>query len=274
MIGNVLLHDYPTIHSEIDGYMETFKDQLFMAAILMGINPGDLSHLRRFRHYEEKIITVTKTIKRKHPDVFESMRIAIGEAHQHQGWILLAMKEAVRVRLTDAGRAKQIQEEILAGFAKIKELDLSDDQAWLFQAQVGQEVGEMIFHNDVFFETMFRGTPPPLPTLPQELGEITPQAWLASMCDVPGELSKTLLYFTSTRMLPPEHELELRLRFVAIARTLVDFLNQYVSRYGLVIDNSRQRHWASRFRAMVTRAESNIPHELEKIQKLKKEVGL
>src|SRR3989344_1049774 len=272
MIGDVLLYNYPVLQSEVDGYMDIFREQLYTVAELIEIHPGNISHLRSFRRYEEKYITLARKIKRTHPDVFESMRQAIGRAHQQQGEILLAMKEAVRIRLTSPTQAKQILDDILKAFALVKELDLSDDQTWLFQAQIGQEIGDLHFHNVVFAVTLFRGTPPPPPPFPEQLGGITPQAWLSGIADTPGELSKTLLYFTSIRLLPPAHEMELRLRYVAIVRVLADFLNGYISRYGLVIDNSRPRFWASRFRAIVARAEGNLPHELRKIEELKRMV--
>lgn len=270
MIGDVLSYDYPVLHSEIDDHMDVFSQQLYTLAELIEIHPGNISHLRSFRRYEEKYVTLTRKIKRTHPDIFESMRQAIGRAHQQQGEILLAMKEAVRLRLKDPAQAKQILGDILKAFALVKELDLSDDQAWLFQAQIGQEVAELHFHNEVFFDTLFRGTPPPTPPFPEQLGGITPQAWLSGIADTPGELSKTLLYFSSVRIWPTAHEMEVRLRYVAIARVLVDFLNEYTSRYGLVIDNSRQRFWAARFRAIVARAENSLPHELRKIEELKR----
>jgi hypothetical protein len=263
-----LSQQYPRLTSDIGGYMETFGRQLEILARMMGIDPRDSSIDRKMRQHHVEIVQIVREVRRNHPDLFESQRRGIGEGHKLQGDILLAMKEAVAMRITDPTLAIGIEREIMDTFRNLLHVDMPEDQFWIFKAQTGQEIAELHFHNTVLFGTLFEGTPPAVPALADSL-QITPQSWLAGLADSIGELSKTLLTFLTDYDVPPEAELRFELRFVRIGQTIIDFLNLYIARYPMVIDNSRRRDWGSRFRGMVTRAENNIKWERDRIRLLR-----
>lgn len=241
---------YPKLVSDIDSHTQTLAPQLLVIAKMTGISPEDDSSVRRMGRHFLQIVKLEREIKRTHPDIFESQRRGIGEAHKIQGEILLAMKEAVALRLTNPEEAARTELWVMERFKKLQQIDMPEDQRWMFDAQVGQEIAELHFHNQVFFDTLFHGTAPSTPAFADALG-ITPQAWLAGLGDTVGELSKSRITFFCSYDIPLQEKEKMLRRFVAIGRTILDFLNLYIAKYPLVIDNDRRRFYKNKFRGKV-----------------------
>lgn len=218
---------YPRRTSDVDTHMTEFQTRLREIAILERINPED-----QFNR-------------------FEAQRRQIGEGYHLSGDILNLTKRTIRAVYTAPETMVGFLREITRKYLRLIELDIPLDIARDFEAEVGQEITEVEGFRCVL-PTLFFGEAPEMLPSPTKL-RVTPQAWLAGLTEIPGELSRTLVKLQTRHIVPPDKRALFELRYQVICEKLEEFLDPYETVYGRVINNSRRLGYGQTFRGMLGR---------------------
>ncbi len=237
-------------------------------------------------------------------NLFEIQRISLGKAHATAGDILLLTKEIIHslnrdllhlypVRQTDVdeymdgfdqmmrliasmgnfapkkirfdpARIEEHIKEVLDKFKYLLSLEMREHVKSQFEAEVGQEIAELVYFVDLF-PTLFFGKTPGIPPTPEELG-ITPQALLAGIAEIPGELKRSMVKCFASQEVPKKDRDAINLRYMKIVDKLYGFLEEYGAEYGGSINNSQRRGYHNTFRGMLGRMASIMASHLERME--------
>lgn len=202
---------------------------------------------------------------------WEIQRIALGKAYRLSGDILNLTKKAIHALKHKPYKVAALCQEILWRYKEMLRLKLPGDIAWQFQAEVGQEIVEVDFVKNLFW-TLFFARDPQLPSMPEEL-EVTPQAYLAGIGDVAGELGKIMEEFFLDCEVSEFDRVVYELRFRDVYCALYDFLEQFETVYGRVINNSRRPGYGNTYRGMLRGVQVMVSRHRDRVIRALADMG-
>jgi predicted translin family RNA/ssDNA-binding protein len=178
--------------------------------------------------------------------LFEDQRRNIGRAYAISGDTVLLTKKAIAtLRRGDHDEADSMEKEIKRRFEMLLELNLPEDIKWQFSSEVGQEIVEFVFVK-LLLPVLFEGKE--LEVIPDANDlKVTPQAYLAGLGDIPGELGKFVAEHFIKKSVPKKERREIRLRYLDIITQIYDVLDQFETVYPRVINATRRRGYNFRF---------------------------
>lgn len=205
---------------------------------------------------------------------FEQQRRNIGDGERTKKEIILKTKEGIHaLKNGDVDRLFQCLSTAQSEFNRLRSLHLPQDLLWTYLADAGGELVEFyyfafyayrVFGKDVGWHQ--------LPTL-EQMG-VTPQAFLAGLADVPGELARLLADTFVERDITTYDKYILRVNLITCAQAIYQKLDQYAEVYGRVIDNSRRRDWGSKYRGLIGRVRSVILNQQDMAEQLRNIINL
>lgn len=199
-------------------------------------------------------------------DFFEDQRRNIGKAYALSGEILKLTKVGIAALKSNGdARAKEIEDTARFKFGILRKLNLPEDIRWQFTSEVGQEIVEFVVVR-LLYPVLFCIEGHEMPIFPDfdEL-EVTPQAYLAGLGDVPGELGKLFAdYLIASSELDMKEKLALRQRYLQICFGIHRVLDQYETTYPRVINATRRRGYSFRF-SVLARMRDIIRREQERV---------
>lgn len=118
-----------------------------------------------------------------------------------------------------------LDKEILNTFDALKNLNLPADVRWQFEQDAAQEIVEYFFVK-AYYPVLIRGEKMGKIYTPKELG-VTPQAFLAGLGDVPGELYKVARKYMLHNKLSGQDKLAIWERQYAISLQILEILEDF-----------------------------------------------
>lgn len=177
---------------------------------------------------------------------FEDQRRNIGRAYALSADIVLLTKKGIAaLKRGDFGEADSMEKEIKRRFDLLLELNLPEDIKWQFASEVGQEIVEFVFVK-LLLPVLFDGKE--LEAIPDANDlKVTPQAYLAGLGDVPGELGKFVAEYFIKNSVPKKERREIRMRYLSLITQIYEVLDRFETVYPKVINASRRRGYNFRF---------------------------
>lgn len=168
-----------------------------------------------------------------------------------------ALREGDHAKLVGCG------EFMRARYDELAMLDLPEDIKWQHKAEAGQEMVEF-FATCWLYPAVFGGDQEGA-FFSAESYKVTPQCWLAGIGDAVGEIGKLLTDRLCDGGLSREERIELRRRFIAAAKEVLAYFDQYCGCVKQIINNNRHPEFGSGFRGMVGRLTVMVQREQEKL---------
>mgnify|MGYP001611897980 FL=1 len=198
---------------------------------------------------------------------FDSGKGATAKAHNVKNEICHLSKEGIEaLRRGDEQTADEKKLAMEEEMTRLQKIDLPFDAFWQFHSEAGQEVAEYHvvrwLYPMLFTDSQLRQAKMPSA---KELS-ITPQAWLAGIIDGITEMGKLLRdRLCDDTQMTGEERLELRRRFLAIARQIKSYLDQFADSVPAVINNSRRPGYHETFRGGLGRVTGAIERAQETV---------
>lgn len=177
---------------------------------------------------------------------FEDQRRNIGGAYALAGdTVLLTKKGIAALKSGDDQEADSLETEIKRRYERLLGLNIPEDIKWQFASEVGQELVEFIFVK-LLLPVLFSGEELEFIPEPNDL-KVTPQAYLAGLGDVPGELGKFVADHFIKNSVPKKERREIRIQYLSLITQIYEVLDQFETVYPRVINATRRPGYNFRF---------------------------
>lgn len=189
---------------------------------------------------------------------------SVALAHRLSNEIRTLSKEGIALLKQGADKPKlgEIKKKMENLLMDLNRLNLPADTLWKFVAEASQEYVEYIYVCLWWFYIRDGGEAPSVTPDSDELC-VTPQAWLAGLVDVPGELGK--LFTDEALSLSSDQQKGILKRLIAVCEDIYKFLDKFETITPQIVENNRYKGYGNTLRGALGRIRGQIQRHKQQL---------